>query len=39
MDTLNWVNVEVDGLKNMYRCLHSSVLVDSKLIIFGGYCE
>jgi len=36
MNNLNWIEIKYNGDKVPARCMHSSALLDSKLIIFGG---
>ncbi|KAL4481097.1 hypothetical protein ABPG72_015052 [Tetrahymena utriculariae] len=39
LETLNWISVEENGLKNLQKCAFASSIIGSKIIIFGGYQE
>lgn len=39
LEYLEWMHVEVIGYQFKPRCSHNAVIVESKMIIFGGITE
>ena len=37
LENLNWIQVEVHGIPNLMKCAFTSCLIDTRLIVFGGY--
>ena len=36
LENFNWVTVDVNGLTDLYKCAHCSILLNTQIIIFGG---
>lgn len=39
LEHMEWIRAEVTGFRFKPRCAHTSIIIESKMIIFGGFTE